>query len=270
MNFNLSINLNENDNEVSYFSYKGKQLNLQNFLETEINKEEPFIFNNPKCFNNIDLQNIPNFNAKGRKRKNSGIKGKHNEYAQDNMIRKFKNRIEKGLLGIINPKIKSKNLNVNIRGKQYKIKEILKINNKEKIDTSVSVNKGLLNKQIKEFFYTDIGGNYSGHPKDYNKFIIHVLYNSDNCEDVTCILDMTFLECLKYYRGDVDSRINPKYLCLSGLEKFYGQLKNEFSHEPKYLKDFLYLINNFEKIYYEKKERNITKKNKKLMYKDEL
>lgn len=265
----MDLNLT-NSNEYNYFSLEETKLKLQNFLETEINKEEPIIFNDSIYLDNIDLESVPHFNTIGRKRKNSGIKGKHNEYSEDNMIRKFKNRIEKGLLGIINPIIKEKDLNVNIRGKQYKIKEILKINNKEKIDTSVSVNKRLLNKQIREFFYTDIGGNYSGHPKDYNKFIIDVLYNSDNCEDVTRILDMTFLECLKYYRGDIDSMINPKYFCLNGLEKFYQQLKNEFSHDPKYLNDFLYLINNFENIYNEKKERKISKKNKQLKYKDEL
>ena len=235
-------------------NYDLLDLSLPN-LGIEINKKESALFNDYQKYSMPnDLQNISTSKTLGRKKKGSVEKGEHTKYTRDNKTRKFKVRIEKALLGIINPKILKQKLKVTIKGKEYNIEGILRINNKEKKDSTIAGNIKLLSKSIKDFFNTDIASNYSGHPEDYNKIIINILYNSDNCKDITSILDMTFLECLKYYRKDINIQSNPKYSCLRGLDEFYDELKKEFSHDKEYLEDFLYLIDNFEKIYSEKKK----------------
>jgi len=247
---------NNNIDNISFFSRNDNENNFDSSNSlTEINKEEPTIFNdNQKYFIPNDLQNIPKDKLLGRKKKDSKEIGKHTKYNRDDMTSKFKVRIERALLEIINPKIQEKNLNDPIKGKENKIKGILKINYQEKKDNTIDGNIELLSKSIKDFFSTDIASNYYSHPKDYNKIIIKTLYNSDNCKDITSILDMSFLECLKYYRKDKNIQSDSKYSYLKGLDEFYDKLKKEFSHDKEYLKKFVYLIKNFEKIYSKKKK----------------
>ena len=193
----------------------------------------------------LNLKNVPQINVLGRKKK-------HTKRDRDNKTYKFKVRIEKALLELINPKIKDKNLQVMINGKIENIVGILKINRTEKKNSTIDGNIKLLSKSIKDFFNTDIADNYPSKPKDYNKRIINILYNSDNCKDITSILDMSFLECIKYYRKDINSN-NPKYSCLEGLQDYYDKLEEEFSNNKEYLKELTNLIKKFEIIYSKKK-----------------
>lgn len=72
----------------------------------------------------LNLKNVPQINVLGRKKK-------HTKRDRDNKTYKFKVRIEKALLELINPKIKDKNLQVMINGKIENIVGILKINRTE-------------------------------------------------------------------------------------------------------------------------------------------
>ena len=63
---------------------------------------------------------------------------------------------------------------------------------------------------------------------------------------------MPFLECIKYYRKDINSN-NPKYSCLEGLQDYYDKLEEEFSNNKEYLKELTNLIKKFEIIYSKKK-----------------
>jgi hypothetical protein len=87
--------------------------------------------------------------------------------------------------------------------------------------------------------------------------VIEKLYQ-DNLTNVTCILDKTFLECLKYFRKDKDVFDNEEYSCLNGIEKNFEEIPKNFrkeGHDDKYINMVIDLINNFEIIYENKMPR---------------
>ena len=195
----------------------------------------------------------------GRKKKNSGEIGEHTKNSEDNMIRKFKPRLKNALKDLINSRIKE---NIRfpdniINGQKYKTIEILDINQKQAKDTSVEMNRELLQKTIKDFFSVDISGNYSNYPKNFNEILIKELYKKEKGEKITCILEKTVLESLKYFRKDEDVINDPNYSCFKGLEKSFEDFKQELliKNNEKYTNNMIYLIENFENIYYNKRSR---------------
>ena len=195
----------------------------------------------------------------GRKKKNSGEIGEHTKNSEDNMIRKFKPRLKNALKDLINSRIKE---NIRfpdniINGQKYKTIEILDINQKQAKDTSVEMNRELLQKTIKDFFSVDISGNYSNYPKNFNETLIKELYKKEKGEKITCILEKTVLESLKYFRKDEDVINDPNYSCFKGLEKSFEDFKQELliKNNEKYTNNMIYLIENFENIYYNKRSR---------------
>ena len=195
----------------------------------------------------------------GRKKKNSGEIGEHTKNSEDNMIRKFKPRLKKALKDLINSRIKE---NIKfpdniINGQKYKTIEILDINQKQAKDTSVEMNRELLQKTIKDFFSVNISGNYSNYPKNFNEILIKELYKKENGEKVTCILEKTVLESIKYFRKDEDVINDPNYSCFKGLEKSFEDFKQELliKNNEKYTNNMIYLIKNFENMYYNKRSR---------------
>ena len=278
-----SINLLDNSFEEDQNVFFKKDDNL----ETELNKLH-FIPNSPNSEifqfeNDIDIiQNPINMPQKditpknlliplepnqeiktkpllGRKRTNSGEVGEHTKYAQDNMIRKFKPRLKNSLKDLINSRIKE---NIKfpdniINGQTYKTIEILDINQKQTKDTSVETNRELLQKPIKDFFSVDISGNYSCYPKNFNELLIKELYKKENGEEVTCILEKTILESIKYFRKDENIINDPNYSCFKGLENSFEDFKRELllNNNEEYTNNMINLINNFETMYYNKRSR---------------
>ena len=278
-----NINYLENSFEENQnFNYKDDhnfetQLNKLNLTPNIINPEilesenDINIIQNPRNIpkNNITPKNLlftPETHLElktnsllGRKRAGSGEVGKHTKFAQDNMIRKFKPYFKDSLKNFINSIIQKyikfpENM---FNGHKYKKMEILNINQEQVKDISVEMNIELLQKTNKDFFSVDISGNYSNYPKKFNKLLIEGLYNIENGERVTCILEKTYLESLKYFRMDEDALNNPKYSCLKGLEKSFLNFKEQLleQNNEKYANDMIYLIKNFEKIYYNKRRR---------------
>ena len=216
--------------------------------------DEPIISNIPKPNNNLEKKN----NLLGRKTKKSGEIGTHNKYSQDNMIRKFKVLIKDKLLEHINSKIKKEiDLTLIIDNKEYKVDKILNINQKQIKDTNVLGNRTLLNKTLRNIFSDEIAGRYSNYPKNYNKIVIDKFYEL-NIQNITCILDLTFLECIKYFRKEKELLEGDRYNCLRGIEKNFENLPNELKKEKyddKYIFELLELIKNFEEIYFKKNPR---------------
>ena len=199
-------------------------------------------------------------NLLGRKLKNSGIKGDHDKYAENNMIRKFKILLKDKLLKHINDIIKEDiNLSIIINNKPQKIDSILNIKQKQLINTNVDENIEFLNKSLKEIFSEEISGKYKNYPKNYNKIVIEELYKAENNQNVIKVLNMTFLECIKYFRKEAHIIDNEDYACLRGLEKIYENLsehlKEDDKNDEKFIRMFTDLINNFENIFYNKKPR---------------
>ena len=114
-------------------------------------------------------------------------------------------------------------------------------------------NRNLFNKTIKDFFKVEISNDYNNYPDYFNDKIITEIYNNEKGEKIRNILDMTFLECFKYYRMDKDVYPNPKYSCLKGLETSFLNLGNLLkNHEQEYINEIIELIKTLEIIYQQK------------------
>ena len=272
--YNASI-----DYELNYLSTKDCGNNTQ-FLDDSIDNESLIlgndfltqINNNNIIFENknLDIYEIPHINPiqqnttttlLGRKKKNSGEIGKHNKYSENNMIRKIKVIIKNALLNFINSKIQNEiqlsNIIINNKKIEKERIKLLNIKQDQIVDTSVENNIKFLNTKIKDILSYEISGNYNNYPKEFNKLLIEQLYSIKNMDKVTCIFDITFLECLKYFRMDEDIINDTKYKCLRGFEKNYEEIKNKLlkDNDEKYVNGIVNLMKNYEEIYHNKKAR---------------
>lgn len=272
MNNNMFNSLE--DLGTNYFSYFLPFDNIFSKEENILFDKNFFLEPNNNLFPNTEIidtskiisENIPNIPEEnnthlGRKRKNSLEVGKHGKYAGDNMTRKMKVILKDNLLNFINSTIKE-TLNLStiiLNGNKYDKENIklLNINQKIIIDTTVNGNKKFLALKIKDIFSQDISGSFSSFPSNFNALLIDKIYEMENVDNITSILDKTVLEGLKYFRKDEDVINNYNYNCLKGLEKGFEGLKKEImkKNDENYANNLIKLIKEFEIIYDNKKAR---------------
>ena len=232
---------------------------LLSFQETEQNNN-----NKPLLLRErVSYINIPNTIPKiikenknlGRKKKNSGKKGKHTKYDEDNLLRKVKYLFIRAIIDFINLKLKSiSNLYVIINNKKYKVNKLLYLGPTITKDLTVESNLILFETPIKDALY-EISGKYKYYPKEYNRIVIEELCKNGNFKRIRDILNLKYLDCLKYYRKDGDIINKKRFACLKGLEKIFEGLPQKLkkqNHDKHYEEDLIYVINNFENIYYAK------------------
>ena len=275
-NFFLNNSLDKNDslnlNDDDLFSFGGN-LNYEFFNESENyfmdysygnNTINPNFEEQPKLINKTNkttaFKSVEKNKLLGRKRKNSESKGKHTKYDLDNRVRKVKVLFKNALLEFINSKMKNIQVIVEIKGKKYIASELLNIRPKLIEDININANKTLLVTPIKNILSDNISGAYKNYPKDYNKIVIEKIFENEDNKILKNILNMTFLECLKYYRKNEEIISNDKYDCLKGLEKKYENLPNLLkkgvnNSDEEYEKGIFNLIDNFDKIYFKKTPR---------------
>lgn len=272
MNNNMFNSLE--DLGTNYFSYFLPFDNIFSKEENILFDKNFFLEPNNNLFPNTEIidtskiisENIPNIPEEnnthlGRKRKNSLEVGKHGKYAGDNMTRKMKVILKDNLLNFINSTIKE-TLNLStiiLNGNKYDKENIklLNINQKIIIDTTVNGNKKFLALKIKDIFSQDISRSFSSFPSNFNALLIDKIYEMENVDNITSILDKTVLEGLKYFRKDEDVINNYNYNCLKGLEKGFEGLKKEImkKNDENYANNLIKLIKEFEIIYDNKKAR---------------
>jgi hypothetical protein len=177
---------------------------------------------------------------------------KHTKYDEDNICKKFKILIKDKLLAHINSKIKE-DINLSV----FEGQNILNINPTELNKSSIEDNKNLLKKEVKDIFSYKISGHYKNYPENYNKILIEQLCTNENGKNMKSIFGTKFGDCIKYFRKDKNYINNNKYTCLRGLEKGFENLREELSedYDDEYIEEFINVINNFEKIYDNKKPR---------------
>jgi hypothetical protein len=250
--------LNNSFNEYNY----SNKYEIPNYNPIEQNKPKP-----KKPSNNPEDK----ITLLGRKTKDSGETGEHTKYSEDNMARKIKVLLKNDLLEFTNDKIKIElNLSeIKINDKIYKNDQIKLLNIKQTktLDITVDGIKTFLNTKVKDFFNDEVSKNYSSYPPNFNGLLIEKLYEMENAESVTSILDKTMLECLKYYRKDEDVIDNYEYVCLKGLEKKFEGLKDRLMKNPekkndeKYVDELINLIMEFEDVFSKKRPRMKRSKN---------
>ena len=271
---NIQTNNNEDVNNINIDIILNNVFPPQNKIDKNIPNE---VINNNGIvglnYNNNNRKTNhcrPNSKPKemlGRKKKNSGLIGKHDKYAENNMTVKFKVYFINTLLDQINSEIKKINLSIKIEDQTYKIEGLLDISQKKVKNITVEEIRKFLKSNLKEVFSFDISDKYKNYPKNYNNLVIEKFYK-EKISNVTCILDKNVSECLKFFRKDDEKILNNKeYSCLKGIEEKYENLSNYLKnkgHEDKYINDFKNLINDLENIYGAKtprkpKANNITK-----------
>ena len=261
---NIQTNYNEDLNNFDFVQKNvfGNQNELDSNILNEVLSNEDIMGLNYNFHIEINnSQKNPNSNHKnmlGRKRKDSGLIGIHDKYAENNMIVKFKVYFINTLLEKINSEIKKVNLSIKIGDKEYKVDELLDIKQKKVKNINVGEIRQFLNSNLKEVFSFDISDKYKNYPKNYNKLVIEELYK-ENITNITCILDIKVSKCLKYFRKDDKEMLNNNnYSCLKGIEEKYENLSNYLKNkgqEEKYINDFKKLIKDLENIYEAKKPR---------------
>ena len=187
---------------------------------------------------------------RGRKGKNSGKKGAHDKYSEDNLVRKLKTKLFEAILNYLNFSfnnfhiLNSKNILICKKRFFLKIKqEIIK-------NINVNFNLSLFNSKLKDIFSNDISKKIKRFNKNHNRDLVTEIYEEKEETKVISILERTFLECLEQFRG------SKEYEELKGLEKYQTFVIRDFKAEGKsqdYIDKFIYIMNTFEKSYKEKK-----------------
>ena len=217
--------------------------------------------NNTKDKNN--LNGNKESKKRGRKRKRSDInesdkkeKNKisniHDRYSDDNMRKKCKNIILKFALEFLNKKIKEQ-YDGNI-GKGKFRKELKILNQDEKVNSTVNIEKSFLTKTLKDIFSENISARLSNFPKSHNKILIESLIEEKDEEKKQYFIklfNITFLDCLKYFRGEETG--------IGELEGFktISSIKETLIEEQgeEYFDLFMYYMKNFKDIIESKKAR---------------
>ena len=241
--------------------------------ENQITNFNFFILGKKQILNSSDInlikykskeKNNKETKKRGRKRKREDTcnneddsdKKTHDKFSDDNMRKKCKNIVLKYILEFINRKIREKYFGKIGQGKFKKELKILK--QEEKVNSTVDSDKLFLNKSIKEIFSENISPRFSNYPPTHNKIIIESLINEED-EDkkiyFSSLFNITFLDCLKYFRGDNIIKELDGFIKFSSLEE---KIKNE--HGKSYVDLMLYYLKGFQEIINNKKPRKIHKK----------
>ena len=214
--------------------------------------------------NNLLHNNNKETKKRGRKRKREDVsndgddsnKKTHNKFSDDNMRKKCKNIVLKYILEFINRKIREKYLGKIGYGNLRKELKILK--QEEKVNSTVNNEKLFLNKSIKEIFSEDISPRLYNYSPTHNKIIIESLLNEED-EDkknyFNSLFNITFLDCVKYFRGDIIIKELEGFIRFSSIKE---KIKNK--HGKKYVDLMLNYLKRFQYIINSKKPRKTHKK----------
>lgn len=275
-NFSLDPKVIEEFDEIKIFNEFKKVLefNEPNFDSEEINYEELYFIsinniadinkNNLKL-NDTSSQTNPlmrkvEINKRGRKLKISNEKGNHNKKSFDNLLKRIKHSLLKGLKILINIKIKE----IYTDDKDDKCdkddKKLLTLNQTETNNSSIEFNKIFIYKSIKEIFSGKLTTKYKS-KKDtleiHNEDMINELLSEKNIEKrniFESIFNLKFIDVVNYIIGQRNDLTQ-----LYGL-KLTDNLLEEISIDEDYSEILYDTMKNLEKILNSKKSRNRSKK----------
>ena len=246
----------------------------ENIVEAEykfcnIKRKKEINFENNESFILIENKEKDNKIAKrGRKnKKQNKYKIKHNKYSGDNIIRKIKAQLLLYLLKFLNNILNTNNNNNN--------KKLLKLDSKYINQIKKDKDLNLLNMSLKDIYSLDISPIYKYLSTDFNKNIIHKIYEKkikvEEYPTIKFAFNLSFREWIELftYKKSIYEIIKDKKevqnvnkikieKCLIGAEVL---LKNILENNDEcYLSSFTYFLYNYERWFDTKKGRNKTKK----------
>ena len=261
-----SASCSENDlsSEILYFRNSEKGTNeLTGEEKISNSKEIPYIKSDKEKII-IDIKMDESNKVKNNKQKNLGRKRKgvsnkkcrHTKFSDDNTRRKIKRIIISELQDYINKKIKV--IFENETGNGLIEKKLMKLAQDQISEAGVEFDQQFLYKKLKDIFSEKVTSRITNYTLDRNKEVIDELLNDENEERRNFfkgLFDITFGDCIKYFRGDY---LYNEYL--QGLKKFSDiQEQMEKDQGIMFTKHFIKYLYNYEKIINNKRPR----KNKK-------
>ena len=254
-NYSPSSSDYEFDKDYDYLNFSEKFTN--EFTGAEMNNnynENPFVEKGvAKPANiHIDIKNENSADIKFLGRKKAGDKSirSHTKFSDDNTRRKIKSTVVNDLSEFIN--IKIEDLYGKDVGEGMVRKRLMKLGQKQISNASVEFNQKFLYKKLKNIFSEKVTSRITNYSPERNKEVIEELINDQNEKRSNYfkgLFNLTFLECLKYYRGD---DIYIEYL--QGFKKFSQEefIQNE---GKDYTQHFMAYLKNYEIILQKKKPR---------------
>jgi hypothetical protein len=191
------------------------------------------------------------------KKRGRNSSGEHNKFSDDNLRRKVKHIVLSETMKFINNKI-NEFYEGNIGNDIFR-KKLLRINQKQKANAKVQFNQEFLDKKLGDIFSEDISTRYTSYPLNLNKQIITDLKNeADDNKRIyfNNLFNISFLECLKHFRGDI---VINELIGLSGMK----DVEETYKGNNEFLETLKYYIMNYENIINRKKKRNRKKKDEK-------
>ena len=286
-------NLNDNlDTNLELSTKENRVIKINNVYNTYKIENYNFFIQGVQIFNKKDKNN-KEIKKRGRKRKrndnesdNNKTLKTHTKFTDDNLTKKSKNIILKYALKFINEKIEEIYQGDIGEGK-FK-KELKIISQKNKVKSTVNIDKSFLDKNLKDIFSENISGRFNNFPKTYNMTLIESLLNEEDEEKKSYFIELfnitfstliesllneedeekksyfielfniTFSDCLDYF---MDNKNNNKKL--EGFVKFSSIKESLIHHEGKnYIDAFIYFLKNFKDIINNKKSRRRNKDDK--------
>ena len=259
-------NLNDNlDTNLELSTKENRVIKINNVYNTYKIENYNFFIQGVQIFNKKDKNN-KEIKKRGRKRKRNDNESDNNEtlkthtkFTDDNLTKKSKNIILKYALKFINEKIEEIYQGDIGEGK-FK-KELKIISQKNKVKSTVNIDKSFLDKNLKDIFSENISGRFNNFPKTYNKTLIESLLNEEDEEKKSYFIELfniTFSDCLDYF---MDNKNNNKKL--EGFVKFSSIKESLIQQEGKnYIDAFIYFLKNFKNIINNKKSRRRNKDDK--------
>ena len=250
------------EKEIDYFNYSekftneftGAELNL-NYNESPIMEKEPEKVKNNLFIDNENENENENENSDdkknlGRKRAGDKSKGKHTKFSDDNTRRRIKSTVINDLSDFINFKIED--LYGKDIGEGMVRKRLMKLGQNQISNASVKFNQEFMYKTLKNIFSENVTSRITNYSPERNREVVEELINDPNEKRSSYfqgLFNITFLECLKYFRGD---DIYIEYL--QGFNRFSA---DEFQKKEgkDYTKHFIAYLKNYETILLNKKPR---------------
>ena len=242
-------NLINNEKEINNLSEKREKFNGNN--------------NNVAISSKINVLQKENLGEKrkkcGRKKISNKIYNEHNKFADDNIRRKCKHLVLKSALNFINEKIFIM-YGGKIGNGIFK-KELKTINKNQKSDATIDFNQNFLNKKLGEIFSESISSRFTNLPLIHNKRLIASLLNEkdeNKKKYFTKLFNITFLDCLKHFRGEVYTAELGGLNCFENIQE---KIKDNYSEDGlEYVESLKYYLDNFENIINTKRSRKQKKK----------
>lgn len=311
---NKKIEIQQNKTSTNYIStINGKQINTSNkmmdktftelFGSPEGNNQTLLTFQMTKTKNkrrtkeeierdkNSSVIKKPNVMKKRGRQKKGDRNGdsKHSRCADDNASKRINTAYFRNLRNWLNRSFIDENLNFmneeenKLTKKNYFLKLNPIINNKIKKDIRIEI----MEKKLKDLFSDyDLSIKYKNPLKSHNKNLITKIYDEQNQPFVKFILELSYLEGLKYFSGQITDeemieKFKANYICtydeqlirkfIGNFEKIdiflktlYDKLIKELSKEEikDYFSKIKYLCLNYKESFVDKNKRGPNKNKK--------